>query len=379
MSRGFANSIFLSLNDACQNFVRVNARSEDDVLPLCTYITHLFNFGRHDAYKKRLSVSQLRAIRACYHRTLPEPGSIFGIIMSKNFLQPRQQNNFDVKKPTKNTKNNDDKKSCGTGVMHFYSNDKWIEEINTFMAMSKSELLLSVKKSHIVYMSFLLESAEDIKSMQLFKTVVVDEVLKLTMCIRVMEMGEKKVAGEDSEMEKRTTEIYFVVYVLQKMEDFFIERLYNVINGSNDAKIRLIFTSNRSLFVDKDVHIANAITFIYCFFTERYRPEIETDNDDMINYVAKLVTTIIYELGGHSLKRNGMSKCGMGPLAFVIFEAGLLETAKMNGTLEYPVTTEAKRKKYFIQSIFERMFLNLPIRSGVLQQGFELIPISHTA
>lgn len=351
MYRGYENSIFTCLDDDSKKFVKTNAQSESDVLPLCTYIRQLQAAGRLFPKQLILKENQLEKIRCCYNFLIPEPGSLFGVNFLKQFLHPKQQSNFDIKKPKSiiEKRNN----LCRT----FYSNPEWKQHIDNFMATSKYEMLLSVKNSFVVYMSFVLKTNLIISESD-FEHYVLNLILRFCMCIQLMEI---KIKNDNNE-------IYFIVYVQKKMEDYFLYELYNLYES-----IQLIFTSNRNFFTDKDLIIMNSITFLYCFLTDRYKPEKENENDEICNYMAKFISTITLEIGGKSLKRNGLSKYGIGPLTFVISEAGLMETAKLNGTLKYPVFENEQTKQFKIDSVFERIFLNLPIKHGVLFYDCNLI------
>lgn len=362
MFRSYNNSIFTCLNEQAKEFVKINAKCENDVLPLCTYIRQLAAAGRCSPRNWILTNKQLEKIRLCYQFTIPEPGTNFGIIMCKNFLQPRQQDNFDIKKP----------KSIivkGNNLsMIFYSNSDWKRDVDNFMSTSKYEMILSVKNTSIVYISFTLET-ELINTKEDFRKYILEILLRYCMCIQLMEISKSA--------KTNVSNVYFVVYVHKKMEDYFLYVLYNLYNI---PAIQLIFTSNRNFFKDRDLNIMNSTIFLYCFLTDRYKPEREDENDDICNYMVKLISTVTFEIGGKSLKRNGLSKCGTGPLAFVISEAGITETAKLNGTLEYPKTRNEKNnaqiKQYKIDSAFERMFLNLPIRNGILFSDYKFINVN---
>lgn len=348
MSRGYNNVIFTCLTEPMQEFVRHNAKSEDDILPLCTYIRQLQAVGRNRPRKNTLTPGQLEKIRNCYLFTIPEPGTNFGIIMCKNFLQPRQQDNFDIKKP----KFIIEKRTNADTV--FFSHPHWEAEVDRYMTTSKYEMLLSIKTSPIIYLSFMILS-NDIKTTSDFVKEVTDNMLRYCICIRLMEISY------DAQLHSHTS--YFVVYVQKKTEDNFFHQLYDL---SMAQSIRMIFTSNRTFFCNRDLNIMNSIIFLYCFLSDRYKPEKENETDDISIYMCTMIATITFELGGKSLKRNGLSKCGMGPLAFVISEAGIMETAKLNGTLDYPNEENTPPKRYNIESTFERIFLNLPIHNGVL-------------
>lgn len=359
------NVIFSCLTESTKEFVTRNARRDEDVLPLCTYVRQLEAAGRERPRNEVLNDRQLERIRSCYHLTVPEPGSSFGIMMCKSFLQPRQQNNFDIKKPRSFVEKENDID------WSFYSNAGASRDVQKFMATSKCEMLLSTKSASIVYMSFALES-KDISNIEIFKTKILKKILPYSLCICVKEMYKNETSGQN--------EIHFVAYAKKTIEDHFLQALYEL---SDCESIKLIFTSDRSFFADRDLNIINCINFLYCFLTDRYKPEKENDNDDICLYMVKLIATITFEIGGKSLKRNGLSKCGIGPLAFVISEAGILETAKINGTFEYPVDGDdiaardgLERKRFYINSSFERMFLNLPVRNGILFPDFQYVASS---
>lgn len=342
------NVIYTCLEESHKKFVMKNARRDQDILPLCTYVRQLEAAGRPYPKNDSLNDEQLDKIRSCYHLTVPEPGTNFGILMCKTFLQPKQQNNFDVKKLKGVIEKENDRE------WNFYSNPSAKEEVERFMATSKYEMLLSIKNMAIVYMSFVLKSHTGV-TIDDFRTIS-EKLLPFTISICVKEIS--------------VDEIYFIVYVRKTMEDHFLETMY----GLPDVDfLKLIFTSDRLFFSERDLYITNSMNFLYCFLTDRYKPEKECENDDICIYMAKLISTITFEMGGKSLKRNGQSKCGIGPLAFVISEAGILETAKINGTLDYPDDDNGDRKKrFYINSPFERMFLNLPVKNGVLYPQFSM-------
>lgn len=361
------NVIYTCMNGSLKEFVRNNAKRHEDILPLCTFVRQLEAAGRPFPKSKLLKDRQLEKIRSCYHLTVPEPGSNFGIMMCKSFLQPRQQNNFDIKKPKSVVEKENDYD------WRFFSNANAIHEVERFMSTSKFEMLLSTKNATTIYMSFVVKS-KFIVTIDDFKVKILNVLLPYSMCIYVKEIYVDNISEE--------TEIYFVVYVKKTMEDYFLQILCEL---PDYPSIKLIFTSNRFYFSDQDLNIANAINFLYCFLTDRYKPEKENDNDDICIYMTKLLAMITFAIGGRSLKRNGLSKCGIGPLAFVISEAGILETAKINGTLEYPDdekqndndnnkdVSKKQNKRFYINSPFERIFLNLPVKNGILFTDFQIV------
>jgi hypothetical protein len=154
---------------------------------------------------------------------------------------------------------------------------------------------------------------------------------------------------------------------------FFYEKdtslVYSIFYSTivNITKIQLIFTSNRLLFLSDEhvnLFIANSITFLYCFITDKYKPIIETVAEEFM-YSQCIIVTLINAVTKSSLKHSGIAKTDVGPLVLMTHESGIIYTVK-----------EAKTgiKKIFpVNGIMPNIALNRPISFGTLCNKFEII------
>jgi hypothetical protein len=346
----FNNVLFKSLNDEQKKFVKDNIESKADVLPITVFLIQLKRAGRDMPKSRQLSLKQLIEIRNCFYTTIPEPGTMFGLLLSQAYLQPRQQNNLNVKRFAAMDTINIDQ----TGnQMEFYSLEEYLPRIKKYLASNKNEILLSLNdKSEIIYMSYFCKTVFDYTN---FKLNFIDQMLKYSMYIQIKEWNEKLDYNE----------IYFVVFCSKKIYKEFLIAMSTI--ETNDLQFWLIFTSDRLLTRDLTHFVTNSSVFLYCFLTERFKPDLEDVFDEITCYLCLLIAYITYVLGCNSLKRSGMAKGGFGPLTFLVSEGGLDYIDKF-------LNKQQECKNFNINNVFEQLFLNLPIKCGSLYEKIKLIP-----
>jgi hypothetical protein len=346
----FNNVLYKSLNEEQKEFVKKNMKSKTDVLPLTVFLFQLKKAGRDMPESKQLSLKQLIEIRTCFYTTLPEPGTMFGLLLSQAYLQPRQQQNLNVKRFSAINEANVDHSG---NQMEFYSLEEYIPRIKKYMSFNKNEVLLSLNdKNEIIYMSYFCKTRYDYTN---FKNKFIDCVLKYLMSIQIKEWKEE---GDENK-------IYFVVFCNKKVYKEFLIAMSNI--ETIDLQFWLIFTSDRLSARDLTHFITNSSVFLYCFLTERYKPDLEDLFDEITCYLCLLIAYITYALGCNSLKRSGMAKGGFGPLTFLVSEGGLDYIGKY-------LNKQQECKDFKINTVFEKLFLNLPIKCGSLYEETKLLP-----
>lgn len=311
------------------------------------------------------TAEKMRLLRSCFSKTLPEPGTFYGIQMCQMYNMPRQQNNLNVKKP----KRHDNAIHCGEnaesstggsgggGVIDFYDGEKWLdsvcldpinrsiyssesfrEHVEKFHSSDKNDLFLSMSQPKVVYTSIMIKTINGLES---YKKIV-GECLKFSMCLEL-----KKITSDS---------ITFIAYHTNK--SFFEKFILTVDNMFGHDSIVIWFTNERTMLTKKfggDFFVKNYIDYLYCFLTNRYEPDIpKTTNDIVTMMMCRLISGIIRAIGFLSLKSTGLYKAGYTPMSLITTEASLLNIQKM-------VSADDEAKEYQVYTPSESMFLNYTV------------------
>jgi hypothetical protein len=294
----------------------------------------------------KLSINSCKRLRdKCLSQTRPQPGDPFGLQLCTTYSAPRQQDHLNVKRCKLNNQDNN-----GDYFFNYIRSSNDEKEIYKYLQISKNEMIKSFVNYSITHTVFrLINITND------------DNTNKIINMLKPYISGCKIYESSPNEgtylgiffCEKDTTLVYSVFY--KKVAPF--------------SKIQLIFTSNRLLFSKDDEHldlfVANSITFLYCFITDRYKPIIETTAEEFMHSQCCIVT-LINALTKASLKHSGIAKTDLGPLILMTHESGIMYASK-----------EAKTglKKIFpVTGIMPNIALNRPILFGTLSDMFEIIP-----
>lgn len=313
-------------------------------------------------YKLRaddFTADRMRKIQSCFSRTLPGPGTFYGIQMCQMYNMPRQQNNLNVKKPKRQEPTTSGASECVTdgGDIDFndgqtwldttcanpinkpiYSSDSFRDHIEKFHTSDKNDLFLSMSQPKVVYTSIMIKTRDGLSA---YKNII-RNCLKFSMCLEL-----KKIDAES---------ITFIVYHTNK--SFFEKFLLTLHCMFGAESIIMWFTNERTTLTKRyggDFFVTNYIDYLYCFLTNRYEPDIpKTTNDIVTMMMCRLISGIIRSIGFLSLKSTGLYKAGYTPMSLITTEASLLNIQKL-------VSGDRYNDDYRVYTPSESMFLNYTV------------------
>lgn len=304
---------------------------------------------------KRLSINSLNRIRSVLQQTRPQPGDPFGLQLSADFTGPRQQNNLNAKryKVIRDSDNNS---------FFDYTKSKIDElQIVKYLNITKNEMMKSFVTYPITHTVIRFPTITETNTDDNIPQLIID-TLKPYMCAcKIYEIS--------------STEGAYIGFFFTETESIsFYSVLYS--NVATKYKCQLIFTSNRLLFLDSnefktnklELFLSNAVNFLYCFITERYKPVVENLADEFTFYQAYLIS-LINACTHSSLRHSGIAKSALGPLVLATHESGIIHVTK-------EVKNGLPPKVYDIKGIIPAIVLNKPINFGTMYDKFEILSIS---
>jgi hypothetical protein len=325
----------------------LNTNKNQDILTVSELVTYWHSFrGRfsENLANFKLSINSLKCLRdKCLAQTRPQPGDPFGLQLCTTYSAPRQQDHLNVKR-CKVATDEGNKNS----FFNYIRSDNDEKEIYNYLRISKNEMIKSFVNYAITHTIFRLIN---VRNEEIANSIIAQ--LKPYIC------GCK--IYETSTNEGTYLGLFFYEKDTSLVYSIFYSTIVNI------TKIQLIFTSNRLLFLSDEhvnLFIANSITFLYCFITDKYKPIIETVAEEFM-YSQCIIVTLINAVTKSSLKHSGIAKTDVGPLVLMTHESGIIYTVK-----------EAKTgiKKIFpVNGIMPNIALNRPISFGTLCNKFEII------
>ena len=317
-------------------FEKTISKNETDLKAFSNALYHYWNSGKGRLKTLTLNKNQILLLMRAYRTTYPAPGSHFGLLLSMMYFEPKQQTNLNAKQ----VKIENKKFLKELEEKYFVlRNVKYVKEIYKITNTSiKSDSIFSNFNHKITYSVFIFYG--DIY----FINKVLLKLKKYCVGIRFEESNNNK----------------HIVSIFTLKNDFyyFLIHLYSLVVKNVD----MVFTSIKNLFKNnKEAFIINSTFYLYCITTGQYLPIVNCLEDEIkFNYL-RLISTISYEGGCGALKN--FADFGWGPLANIIFEAGIMSSKKY--FKNYP------DKLNRVGGIFQNTFLNKPINGSSLFQNFE--------